>query len=311
MASSSSVVEWLLDSDHAVRWQVLRDVVGAPVEQWAEERAKVETEGLGAQLLSLQDDDGQWAGGAFAPKGFDWCQFEEFGQPWTATTWALTQLREFGLESSSQRARETVRLIGEHSRWDHAGQPFWDGEVEECINGRTIADGGYHIEATHAVDLVTLGGFGYLLKDRVLEVAEFLATAERVASGRSALDPMVVANLARPAATGPVGRLQRRELDVLELMAQGLANTAIANRLVISERTVEAHISHIPTKLDISDGENGHRRVLAVLSYLRQPTQHPRRRGRTGVPVCLRSIQRLIGSPDWYASRSVPSRAPV
>lgn len=79
MASSSSVVEWLLDSDPAIRWQVLRDVLGAPVEQWAEERGKVETEGLGAQLLSLQDDDGQWAGGAFAPKGFDWSQFEEFG----------------------------------------------------------------------------------------------------------------------------------------------------------------------------------------------------------------------------------------
>ena len=143
MASSSSVVEWLLDSDPAIRWQVLRDVVGAPVGQWAEERAKVETEGLGAQLLSWQDDDGQWAGGAFAPKGFDWSQFEEFGQPWTATTWSLTQLREFGFEPSSQRARETVRLIGEHSRWDHAGQPFWDGEVEECINGRTMADGAY------------------------------------------------------------------------------------------------------------------------------------------------------------------------
>ena len=143
MASSSSVVEWLLDSDPAIRWQVLRHVLGAPVEQWAEERARVETEGLGAQLLSLQDDDGQWAGGAFAPKGFDWRRFEEFGQPWTATTWALTQLREFGFEPTSQRARETVRLIGENSRWDHAGQPFWDGEVEECINGRTIADGAY------------------------------------------------------------------------------------------------------------------------------------------------------------------------
>ena len=102
--------------DPAIRWQVLRDTLGAPVEQWAEERAKVGTEGLGAQLLSLQDDDGQWAGGAFAPKGFDWSQFEEFGQPWTATTWALAQLREFGFEPSSQRARETVRLIVEHSR---------------------------------------------------------------------------------------------------------------------------------------------------------------------------------------------------
>ena len=125
-----------------------------------------------------------------------------------------------------------------------------------------------HIETTHAVELVALGGFGYLLKDRVLEVDEFLATAERVAAGGSALDPMVVANLVTPADTGPVGRLSDRERDVLELMAQGLTNAAIAHRLVVSERTVEAHIRHILTKLDITDSEDGHRRVLAVLAYL-------------------------------------------
>jgi DNA-binding NarL/FixJ family response regulator len=125
-----------------------------------------------------------------------------------------------------------------------------------------------HIETTHAVELVALGGFGYLLKDRVLEVDEFLATAERVAAGGSALDPMVVANLVTPADTGPVGRLSERERDVLELMAQGLTNAAIAHRLVVSERTVEAHIRHILTKLDITDSEDGHRRVLAVLAYL-------------------------------------------
>jgi DNA-binding NarL/FixJ family response regulator len=125
-----------------------------------------------------------------------------------------------------------------------------------------------HIETAHAVDLVALGGFGYLLKDRVLEVGEFLATAERIAAGGSALDPMVVARLVAPADSGPVGRLSERERDVLALMAQGLTNVAIANRLVVSERTVEAHIRHILTKLDITDSEDGHRRVLAVLSYL-------------------------------------------
>jgi DNA-binding NarL/FixJ family response regulator len=130
-----------------------------------------------------------------------------------------------------------------------------------------------HIETTHAVDLVTLGGFGYLLKDRVLEVPEFLATAERVAAGGSALDPMVVANLLAPINSGPVGRLSERERGVLELMAQGLTNTGIANRLVVSERTVEAHVRHILTKLDIPESEGGHRRVLAVLAYL-NGTQH-------------------------------------
>jgi DNA-binding NarL/FixJ family response regulator len=131
-----------------------------------------------------------------------------------------------------------------------------------------------HIETAHAVDLVTQGGFGYLLKDRVLDVDEFLATAERVAAGGSALDPMVVANLVTPANSGPLGRLSERERDVLELIAQGFANAAIAKRLVIGERTVEAHIRHILTKLDITDSEDGHRRVLAVLAYLNS-AHHP------------------------------------
>jgi DNA-binding NarL/FixJ family response regulator len=125
-----------------------------------------------------------------------------------------------------------------------------------------------HIETSHAVNLVAYGGFGYLLKDRVLEVDEVLATAERVAAGGSALDPTVVANLVSPVDNGPVTRLSERERGVLELMAQGLTNTGIATRLLVSERTVEAHVRHILTKLDIPESEDGHRRVLAVLAYL-------------------------------------------
>lgn len=124
-----------------------------------------------------------------------------------------------------------------------------------------------HIETQHAMTLVSRGGFGYLLKDRVLDVGEFLATAERVANGGSALDPHVVASLVS-LPRGPLGKLSDRERDVLELMAQGLTNSGIAIRLYVSERTVEAHIRHIFTKLDIVDSEDGHRRVLAVLAYL-------------------------------------------
>lgn len=125
-----------------------------------------------------------------------------------------------------------------------------------------------HIEATHAVTLVAHRGFGYLLKDRVLEVGEFLATAERVAAGGSALDPAVVANLVSPVNGSPVERLSERERGVLQLMAEGLTNSGIASRLVVSERTVEAHIRHILTKLDIADTDDAHRRVIAVLTYL-------------------------------------------
>ena len=126
-----------------------------------------------------------------------------------------------------------------------------------------------HIQTTHAVDLVSQAGFGYLLKDRVLEVGEFLATAQRIANGGSALDPKVVARLVATATGGPLARLSERERRVLELMAEGLTNTGIAHRLVLSGRTVEAHVRHVLLKLDIPETGDGHRRVLAVLAHLR------------------------------------------
>jgi hypothetical protein len=143
MPTHDSTIDWLLDSDPSVRWQVMRDLLDAPDSEWRAERAKVETEGWGAELLCKEDEDGQWAGGAFAPREFDPEEWREVGQPWTATTFALSQLRELGLDPASDRARNAVELIGANSRWEHDGQPFWEGEVEECINGRTVADGAY------------------------------------------------------------------------------------------------------------------------------------------------------------------------
>ena len=143
MTATGPVIDWLLDSDPAIRWQAMRDLLDAPEAEWRAERAKVETEGWGARLLSYEDEDGQWAGGAFAPRGFGREDFEREGQPWTATASSLTQLHEFGLDPSSDRARRAVALIGESSRWEHDDQPFWEGEVEECINGRTVANGAY------------------------------------------------------------------------------------------------------------------------------------------------------------------------
>src|SRR5947209_18738776 len=93
-----TVLDWLLDSDPAIRWQVLRDLVHAPAEAVAAERARVATEGWGATLLALQGDDGQWAGGACFPAGsFTW-RDEHQGQPWTATLPTLQLLREFGVD---------------------------------------------------------------------------------------------------------------------------------------------------------------------------------------------------------------------
>ena len=125
-----------------------------------------------------------------------------------------------------------------------------------------------HVEASHVVELVRLGGFGYMLKDRVLDVGDFLAAAERVARGGSALDPEVVGRLIAPTAADGLADLSEREREILSLMAEGLTNTGIAKRLVLSERTVEAHVRHVLLKLGIPQGEDGHRRVLAVLAHL-------------------------------------------
>ncbi len=126
-----------------------------------------------------------------------------------------------------------------------------------------------HVDSKHTVELVQLGGFGYLLKDRVLDVADFLSAVERVARGGSALDPYVVsALLSRTAGQTRLAGLTEREQDVLRLMAQGFTNTGIAKRLFLSERTVEAHVRRLLAKLDIVDSEDGNRRVLAVLVHL-------------------------------------------
>jgi hypothetical protein len=143
MNDSGPVIDWLLGSDPSIRWQVMRDLLEAPQPEWAAERAKVGTEGWGARLLSCEDADGQWAGGAFVPRDFDFREWREVGQPWTATAFCLSQLREFGLDPGSARAKRAVELIGANSRWDHAGERYWEGEVEECINGRLVADGAY------------------------------------------------------------------------------------------------------------------------------------------------------------------------
>lgn len=126
-----------------------------------------------------------------------------------------------------------------------------------------------HVETRLAVELVSSGGgFGYLLKDRVLDVREFLDAAERVRRGGSALDPEVVKQLLTPP-QDDLEHLTPREREVLGLMAEGRTNAAIAQQLWVTERTVEAHVRSILDKLDINDAADGHRRVLAVLAYLR------------------------------------------
>lgn len=126
-----------------------------------------------------------------------------------------------------------------------------------------------HIETRRSVELVAGGAIGYLLKDRVLDVDEFLSALARVASGGTALDAEVVARLVGSArSTSVLDGLTQRELDVLGQMAQGSSNAAIARRLFLSERTVETHIGNIFAKLALPESPDEHRRVRAILAYL-------------------------------------------
>lgn len=136
-----SVTEWLLDSDPAIRWQVMRDLTGAPDDVVDAERARVGVEGWGGRLLALQSDDGRWDGGTYRPGWVD--EAKPFFDAWTATHFSLQLLRELGLDPMSNDARRAVSLVRENVRWDRNGAPYFEGEIEPCINGIALAVGAY------------------------------------------------------------------------------------------------------------------------------------------------------------------------
>ena len=153
-------VSWLMDSDPAIRWQVLRDLTDAPADQVATERARIATEGWGARLLALQRSDGQWEGGEptfTSDKAAEWWHSlpaERRGTlfpQWTSTAWSLKLLQSYGLEPGSAEARHAVRLVRERCRWEHDGEEYFAGEVEPCINGRVVALGAYFGEDVKSV----------------------------------------------------------------------------------------------------------------------------------------------------------------
>lgn len=125
------VIDWLLDSDPALRWQVLRDLTDAPAEEVAGERARVAHEGWGAELLAAQGADGRWSGGTFFPE-------------WISTEATLRLLYGFGLDPAADEARRAIAPVHESARWEYdPTMRYFDGEVEPCINGRTVAVGSY------------------------------------------------------------------------------------------------------------------------------------------------------------------------
>ena len=143
------------------------------------------------------------------------------------------------------------------------------GELRQSIPGLPIVLLSQHFETRYAVDLVARGRFGYLLKDRVFDVDDFLDALDRVHAGGTALDPEVVARMiAARRGRDRLAALTPRETEVLGLMAEGRANRGIARRLWLTERTVETHVANILAKLDVPADVEGNRRVLAVLAFL-------------------------------------------
>jgi len=125
-----NVIDWLLDSDPAIRWQVMRDLTDASADDVAAERARVTREGWGAQILAQQPPDGVWGGGAYVPE-------------WTSTTPTLQLLRAFGLDPTTEEARRALELVRANARWEYDDLPYFDGEVEPCVNGQAVAIGAY------------------------------------------------------------------------------------------------------------------------------------------------------------------------
>jgi DNA-binding NarL/FixJ family response regulator len=144
-------------------------------------------------------------------------------------------------------------------------------EVRRQVPGTAVLVVSQYVEQTYAEELLADrgGGVGYLLKDRVMHVADFLEAVRRVADGGTALDPDVVAQLfSRRRQDGPLERLTPREREVLGLMAEGRSNAGIAESLVLTVGAVEKHVQSILSKLDLPQSATDHRRVLAVLAYL-------------------------------------------
>jgi DNA-binding NarL/FixJ family response regulator len=145
-------------------------------------------------------------------------------------------------------------------------------EARRRVPGTAVLVVSQYVEQTYAVELLAdgAGGVGYMLKERIADPADFVEAVRRVADGGTAMDPEVVAQLvARRGRASTLGELTPREREVLELMAEGRSNAAIAEALVVTEGAVEKHVSNIFGKLGLTSAEGAHRRVLAVLAFLR------------------------------------------
>ncbi|WP_405879332.1 response regulator transcription factor [Streptomyces sp. NBC_01136] len=188
------------------------------------------------------------------------------------------------VESGPELSRALAELTPDVAVVDVRLPPSYTDEGLQCaLRARRERPGlpvlvlSQHVERLYARELLAdgTGGVGYLLKDRVFDAEQFIDAVRRVAAGGTAMDPQVIQQLLdrRSHAGHPLGRLTPRELEVLELMAQGRSNAAIAAQLVVTERAIAKHTSNIFTKLGLEVSDDDNRRVLAVLAYLDHGSQ--------------------------------------
>jgi hypothetical protein len=283
-----AVLDWLLDSDPAIRWQVLRDLVHAPDQVVEAERARVATEGWGARLLALQGDDGQWAGGAcFPARSFRWRE-ENQGQPWTATLPTLQLLHEFGIDPRADGVRRAVASVRDHCRWEHAGQPFFSGEVEPCINGRTVTLGTYFDQDVEEVA-------ARLLREQ-LEDGGWNCEAENgsVRSSFATTINVLEGLLARERATGG---------SVASTAARLRGEEYLLERKLFRRKSTGEVVN--PAWLQFSFPPHWHYDVLRALDYFRSVGDVPDPRLGEAIDM-LRSKQRSNGT--WLLENTHPGK---
>ncbi|ALV41641.1 hypothetical protein AU252_11155 [Pseudarthrobacter sulfonivorans] len=278
------VLNWLLDSDPAIRWQVLGDLADAPANEISAERHRVATHGWGVRLLQLQGTDGQWDGGTYWPANDD----DPNSQPWTATTYSLLLLRDFGLDPASREARHAITLVRDNSRWEAGKQLFFEGEIEPCINGMAVALGAYFGENVDAV-VERLG------RDQLAD-GGWNCEAER-GSRRSSFHTTICVLeglLEHERSTG--GTSQSRQ-------ARRLAEEYLLERVLLRRKSTGEMIS--PDWLQFSYPTRWYYDVLRGLDYFRATGRNPDERMSEAVDV-VRSKQQPNGT--WLLENTHPGR---
>jgi hypothetical protein len=287
-----TVLDWLLDSDPSIRWQVLRDLADATADVVEAERARVATTGWGARLLDLQGEDGLWDGGALFPvskgagAGDGATRIE--GQPWSATEPTLTLLRVFGVDPTSEKVRLAVAQVDAHRRWEHAGQPFFAGEVEPCINGRTVALGVYFGPNVDSI-------VARLIAEQ-LEDGGWNCEAEN-GSVRSSFDTTInvlEGLLAHEHATGGSGE---------SIAARRRGEEYLLERSLFRRKSTGEVVN--PAWLKFSFPTRWHYDVLRALDYFRAAGDPPDRRVDEAVLV-LKSAQQTDGT--WLLANTHPGK---